>query len=135
MRGMGRLWQAAGTVRSILQPGLMEKAAACGLRSLFVGFETLSPANLQGTAQGPQPTPGLRRRHPAPARPGRDGQRQLCLWHGRGRRIVFDRTVEWAIEQGIETATFHILTPYPGTALHERIVQRGAHLAHGLEAL
>ena len=24
---------------------------------------------------------------------------------------VFDRTVEWAIEQGIETATFHILTP------------------------
>ena len=31
---------------------------------------------------------------------------------------VFERTVEWAIEQGIETATFHILTPYPGTALH-----------------
>ena len=27
---------------------------------------------------------------------------------------VFERTVEWAIEQGIETATFHILTPYPG---------------------
>jgi radical SAM superfamily enzyme YgiQ (UPF0313 family) len=34
---------------------------------------------------------------------------------------VFDRTVEWAIEQGVETATFHILTPYPGTALHQRI--------------
>ena len=32
---------------------------------------------------------------------------------------VFDRTVEWAIAQGIETATFHILTPYPGhRALH-----------------
>ena len=28
---------------------------------------------------------------------------------------VFERTVEWAIEHGIETATFHILTPYPGT--------------------
>jgi radical SAM superfamily enzyme YgiQ (UPF0313 family) len=34
---------------------------------------------------------------------------------------VFDRTVEWAIEQGVETATFHILTPYPGTALHDRM--------------
>ena len=33
---------------------------------------------------------------------------------------VFERTVEWAIEQGIETATFHILTPYPGTALYGR---------------
>jgi radical SAM superfamily enzyme YgiQ (UPF0313 family) len=38
---------------------------------------------------------------------------------------VFDRTVEWAIEQGIETATFHILTPYPGTALHKRIEAQG----------
>jgi radical SAM superfamily enzyme YgiQ (UPF0313 family) len=34
---------------------------------------------------------------------------------------VFDRTVEWAVEQGIETATFHILTPYPGTALYQRM--------------
>ena len=28
MRGMGRLWQAAGTVESVLAPGLLEKAAA-----------------------------------------------------------------------------------------------------------
>jgi radical SAM superfamily enzyme YgiQ (UPF0313 family) len=47
MRGMGRLWQAAGTVKSILQPALLEKAVASGLRSLFVGFETLNPANLR----------------------------------------------------------------------------------------
>src|SRR6266545_2897619 len=38
---------------------------------------------------------------------------------------VFDRTVEWAVSQGIETATFHILTPYPGTALHDRIHTEG----------
>ena len=37
---------------------------------------------------------------------------------------VFDRTVEWAIGQGIETATFHILTPYPGTALYKRMAAR-----------
>jgi radical SAM superfamily enzyme YgiQ (UPF0313 family) len=38
---------------------------------------------------------------------------------------VFDKTVEWAIAQGIETATFHILTPYPDTALHARMVAEG----------
>jgi radical SAM superfamily enzyme YgiQ (UPF0313 family) len=38
---------------------------------------------------------------------------------------VFERTVEWAIEQGVETATFHILTPYPDTALHERMEADG----------
>jgi radical SAM superfamily enzyme YgiQ (UPF0313 family) len=41
------------------------------------------------------------------------------------RASVFERTVEWAITQGIETATFHILTPYPSTALYERMVQDG----------
>jgi radical SAM superfamily enzyme YgiQ (UPF0313 family) len=38
---------------------------------------------------------------------------------------VFDRTVEWAIQQGVETATFHILTPYPGTALYKRMQAEG----------
>jgi radical SAM superfamily enzyme YgiQ (UPF0313 family) len=32
-------------------------------------------------------------------------------------REVFRRTVDWAVGAGIMTATFHILTPYPGTAL------------------
>jgi len=50
MRGMGRLWQAAGTVNSVLLPDLLEKAVASGLRSLFVGFETLNPANLWSSA-------------------------------------------------------------------------------------
>ena len=44
---MGRVWQAAGTVQAVLRPGLLEKAVACGLRSLFIGFETLSPENLR----------------------------------------------------------------------------------------
>jgi radical SAM superfamily enzyme YgiQ (UPF0313 family) len=36
---------------------------------------------------------------------------------------VFRRTVDWAIEQGITTATFHIQTPYPGTKLFARMVK------------
>src|SRR5229473_3598249 len=72
MRGMKRLWQAAGTVNSVAlgaqaslpaasraTPGrqgclrsqglasrLLEKAVESGLRSLFVGFETLNRNNL-----------------------------------------------------------------------------------------
>src|SRR5713101_220143 len=46
MAGMGRLWQAAGTVNTVLTSGLLERAVDAGLRSLFVGFETLNPVNL-----------------------------------------------------------------------------------------
>src|SRR5215470_7091097 len=42
MRGMGRLFQGAATVDSILRGDIAERAAQAGLRSLFVGFETLA---------------------------------------------------------------------------------------------
>src|ERR1044071_966922 len=46
MRGMDRLFQGAATVDSILRGDLIERAAEAGLRSIFVGFETLTPENL-----------------------------------------------------------------------------------------
>jgi hypothetical protein len=38
---------------------------------------------------------------------------------------VFRRTVEWGIEAGITTATFHIQTPYPGTRLYMQMDRAG----------
>src|SRR6266545_3060841 len=47
MKGMKRLFQGAATVDSILRGDLIERAAEAGLRSIFVGFETLTPDNLK----------------------------------------------------------------------------------------
>ena len=121
MRGMGRLWQAAGTVQSVLQPGLLEKAAEAGLRSLFVGFETLSPANLEAQHK----RQNLRLDYNAAVRRLHDlgvmVNGSFVFGMDDDDPTVFSRTVDWAVSQGIETATFHILTPYPGTDLHERM--------------
>ncbi len=125
LRGMGRVWQAAATVAQVLRPGLLEKAAEAGLRSAFIGFETLSGANLQDIGK--------------PHNLHRDYEAAAARLHGLGVMInasfvfgmdhddedVFDRTVAWAIRQGIETATFHILTPYPGTPLYKRLTGQG----------
>jgi radical SAM superfamily enzyme YgiQ (UPF0313 family) len=121
MRGMGRLWQAAGTVKSVLEPGLLEKAAASGLRSLFVGFETLTPDNLRTQHK----LQNLNRDYDAAIRRLHDLgvmiNGSFVFGMDDDDETVFDRTVEWAVSQGVETATFHILTPYPGTALYERM--------------
>lgn len=126
MRGMGRLWQAAGTVKSVLeQPAVLEAAVAAGLRSLFVGFETVNTDNLVEQRKYQNI--------------GRDYDRAVARLHGLGvmvngsfvfgmdsdRPDVFDRTVAWAIQQGIETATFHIVTPYPSTELFRRMHAEG----------
>ena len=125
MRGMGRLWQAAGTVNAVLNPGLIERAVDCGLRSLFVGFETLNPANLleQRKYQNLRRdyVDAIRRLHDL----GVMINGSFVFGMDGDDRSVFERTVEWAVRQGIETATFHILTPYPGTALHQRMVDQG----------
>jgi radical SAM superfamily enzyme YgiQ (UPF0313 family) len=125
MAGMGRLWQAAGTVQSVLQPSLLEKAMQAGLRSLFVGFETLNPQSLLEQRKHQN----LHRDYNAAVRRLHDlgvmvnGSFVFGMDHDD--ESVFDRTVTWAIEQGIETATFHILTPYPGTALYTRMQAAG----------
>jgi len=125
MRGMGRLWQAAGTVRSVLAPGLLEKAAACGLRSLFVGFETISEANLREHLK----YQNLKRDYSAAVRRLHDHgvmvNGSFVFGMDDDDETVFDRTVDWAVGQGIETATFHVLTPYPDTGLRRRMESQG----------
>ena len=130
MRGMGRLWQAGGTVKSVLTPGLMERAFNCGLRSLFVGFETINQSNLraQHKTQNLDCDYGrvVRRLHDL----GIMVNASFVFGMDSDDESVFGRTVDWALRQGIETATFHILTPYPGTRLHARLEQQGRILHH-----
>ena len=38
---------------------------------------------------------------------------------------VFRDTLDWIVRNRIETVTSHILTPYPGTALYERMRAEG----------
>jgi radical SAM superfamily enzyme YgiQ (UPF0313 family) len=125
MKGMRRLFQGAATVDSILRGDLIERAAEAGMRSIFVGFETLAPENL--------------RRSNKRQNLGRDYKAVADRLHSLGIMVngsfvfgmddddesVFQRTVDWAIEHGLTTATFHIQTPYPGTRLHALMAREG----------
>ena len=130
MRGMGRLWQAAGTVNSVLAPDLLEKAVACGLRSLFVGFETTNPDNLHEQRK----MQNVRRDYNAAVKRLHDlgvmvnGSFVFGMDHDDAS--TFQHTIDWAISQGVETATFHILTPYPSTALYQRMAGENRLLHH-----
>ncbi|MGC3944879.1 MAG: radical SAM protein [Chryseolinea sp.] len=128
MQGMNRVFQGASTIDAILRGNLIEKAAEAGLRSLFVGFESFTPANLKQSNK-------KQNLH-------KDYGRAVRRLHGLGIMIngsfvfgldedttdVFRHTVEWAVENAITTSTYHILTPYPGTQLYTDM-QRAGRLA------
>ncbi|CAN5627317.1 radical SAM protein [soil metagenome] len=121
MKGMNRVFQGASTIDAILKGDLIEKAAKAGLRSVFVGFETLSNGNLVQSNKKQNI--------------GRDYEAAIERLHSLGVMIngsfvfgldeddkdVFKRTVDWAVNNGLTTSTFHILTPYPGTKLFQQM--------------
>ena len=142
MRGMNRVFQGAATVDSILRDDTIQLAAEAGLRSLFVGFETLSSGSLAGA--GKKQNLPFDSRIDARHQSARSGQ---AATYGQAiKRLeelgimingsfvfgldgddldVFARTVDFAVANGITTATFHILTPYPGTQLYAEMAAQG----------
>jgi radical SAM superfamily enzyme YgiQ (UPF0313 family) len=125
MKGMNRVFQGASTIDAILRGDGIEKAAAAGMRSVFVGFETLSTSNLHQSNKKQNL--------------GKDYEEAIRRLHSLGIMIngsfvfglddddatVFKKTVDWTVANGLTTATFHILTPYPGTRLFQSMEEQG----------
>ncbi|MVM38148.1 radical SAM protein [Spirosoma sp. HMF3257] len=125
IKGMNRVFQGAATIDSILRGNLIEKAAEAGLRSLFIGFETFSPENLKQSNKKQNLE--------------KDYTKAVNRLHDLGIMIngsfvfglddddtdVFKRTVDWGVKNAITTSTYHILTPYPGTALYKNMEKEG----------
>ncbi len=125
LRGSGIVWQAAASLDVAREPRYLEEAYAAGCRSLFLGFESLSPENMRGNNK--------------PVNAASDYADVCRRFHDAGIMIngsfvfgfdcdepdVFERTLEFADENKILTASFHILTPLPGTRAFERLEAEG----------
>jgi radical SAM superfamily enzyme YgiQ (UPF0313 family) len=125
LRPLGIIWSAAVTIDVTDDPSLVRDMARAGCTGVFVGFESLNGGNLSDA----------RKRTPAPE----DYARRVALLHRYGIQVngsfvlgfdhdrpdVFERTVEWIEQNRLECATFHILTPYPGTPLFRQLEAEG----------
>ena len=119
------IWSAAVTIDVTDDPSLVREMALAGCTGVFVGFESLNGGNLTDS----------RKRTPAPE----DYARRVEVFHRYGIQVngsfvlgfdhdrpdVFERTVRWIEANRLECATFHILTPYPGTPLFRQMETEG----------
>jgi radical SAM superfamily enzyme YgiQ (UPF0313 family) len=122
---LGKIWSAAVTIDVTNDPSLVREMARSGCTGVFVGFESLTGANLDDA----------RKKTPRPE----DYARRIELLHRHGIQVngsfilgfdhdgpdVFERLVRWIEEVHLECATFHILTPYPGTPLFRQLESEG----------
>ncbi len=115
------IWSAALTIDVTDDPTLVREMALAGCTGVFIGFESLHAGNLEAA----------RKRTPLPE----DYARRVRILHDHGIQVngsfvlgfdhdgpeVFEKTVDWIEANRLECATFHILTPYPGTPLFREL--------------
>jgi radical SAM superfamily enzyme YgiQ (UPF0313 family) len=118
-------WFGQASVNIANDPEILRLCQRSGCVGVFIGFETLSPETLSAVGK----------------RVNRPGQYydvvQKIHDHGIGidgsfvfgfdtdDEGVFDHTLEFVTKAKLEVAYFSILTPYPGTRLHQRLDREG----------
>lgn len=125
LRPLQKIWSAAVTLDVSDDPDLIREMALAGCTGVFIGFESLSDSNIQEA----------KKRAPRTA----DYARRVAIFHDNGiqvngsfvvgfdddRKDCFARLAQWIEETRLECATFHILTPYPGTPLFQKMEAEG----------
>ena len=118
-------WGGQTAVTFARDDELLELYARSGGRYAFVGFESLSDENLArmnkkwGHAQSYPAV--IRKIHDA----GINVVGSFMFGLDEDDVSVFRRTVDFVLENRIDAAQFHILTPFPGTRLHEQMDREG----------
>ncbi len=121
MAPLGKHWVAQASLAALHRAENLDVMARAGCRALFIGFESVDDGALRGA--------GKRQN-----RPHRYAEivkmladRGIAVWGSfifgldDDQGDCFMRTVELCVESKMTMALFALLTPYPGTALYERL--------------
>jgi radical SAM superfamily enzyme YgiQ (UPF0313 family) len=120
---LNRKWGGQTTLNFAKDEELLSLYAKSGGRYAFIGFETLSDENLSKISKSWNSPDGYKE--------------AIKRIHGVGINIigsfifgldgdntdVFEKTYNFIMENKIDAAQFHILTPFPGTKLYDDMVK------------
>ncbi|MBI3411919.1 MAG: B12-binding domain-containing radical SAM protein [Planctomycetes bacterium] len=125
MRPLEKIWSAAVTLDVTDDPSLVREMALAGCTGVFVGFESLQDENIVAAHKKSPRAEEYARRVEVLHENGIQVNGSFVLGFDHDRPDVFARTAEWIERNRLECATFHILTPYPGTPLFKQMEAEG----------
>ena len=125
LRPLGIIWSAATSLDVTDDPTLVREMARSGCTGVFVGFESLTNANLADAGKRTPPPSDYARRVFLLQDNGIQVNGSFVLGFDHDRPDVFEGLVAWIEDVRLECATYQILTPYPGTPLYARLEAAG----------
>jgi radical SAM superfamily enzyme YgiQ (UPF0313 family) len=115
VRPLGRVWSAELTIDIADRPALLKKAYDSGCRDLFLGIESVSQAAIDGLDKWSNNTlkmkDNVKRVHDA----GINVMGAFVFGLDGDDASIFDRTLEFINDTGIDFVVANIIQPYPGT--------------------
>ncbi|UCD34661.1 MAG: B12-binding domain-containing radical SAM protein [Nitrospiraceae bacterium] len=122
---LNRVWGGQASINLARNDELLSLYAQSGGKYAFIGFETLSEENLKKMNKSWNSPDAygeaIRKIHKA----GINIIGSFIFGIDEDDTSVFRRTVDFIMENSIDAAQFHILTPFPGTRLFDQMEKEG----------
>ena len=125
LQPLKKIWSAAVSIDVTDDPTVIRDMALAGCTGVFVGFESITDANLADAKKKTPKTADYARRVRIFHDNGIQVNSSFVLGFDHDHKDVFVRTAEWIEENRLECSTFHILTPYPATPLFRQMEAEG----------
>jgi len=128
VRPLERTWAAELTIDLAERPELLKAAYDSGCRELFLGIESVSQAAIDGLDKWSNNTRGLKESLKRVHDAGIKVMGAFVFGLDGDDASIFDRTLEFVYDTGIDFIVANIIQPYPGTGTFKDAVAAGAFL-------
>jgi len=118
-------WNGAVSVDLVQDLRLLDLMAETGCNSLFIGFESINEKALAEVGKRQNQVDTYNRLIAEIHRRGIMVNASLVFGLDHDDASMFRATMDWLVENKVETMTGHIMTPYPGTVLYHRLLAQG----------
>jgi radical SAM superfamily enzyme YgiQ (UPF0313 family) len=121
IKPLGLTWHAAVSTNIFHHKELISEFSESGCKSLFIGFESINKESLKSAQKSQNKIHEYEELIQLLHSKNIMVNASLVFGFDNDNQRVFKNTLDWLIKNKVETMTAHILTPYPGTKLYEKL--------------
>jgi len=125
-----KVWGGLATSRVADDPEMLDLLRRSGCRFLLIGFESVDQGSLNQIYKGFNKAPRYKEQMRLLHKAGISVQGCFVFGFDEDRPDVFERTVQWVQELKVDIPRYSLYTPYPGSALFERLHGEGRILSY-----
>ncbi len=127
---LGINWVGQSSIKLAKDRELLTLCRKSGCNMLFVGVETVTPTGMQELRKSYSSVSETEEAIRIIQDHGIAFHPSIVFGLDTDTPAIFDDTLEFLQRNKIPTATFNVMTPYPGTAIYQRLDQEGRLLTH-----